>query len=482
MPETKMPEPQPGPQPGRWVLSHGEIRTIVFGLMLAMFLAALNQTIVATALPTIGRDFRDFELLPWIVTAYLLSSTVVAPLYGKLSDIYGRRAMMLASIGIFVAGSAACAAAHDMIMLILGRGLQGIGGGGILPLAQAILADAVAPRERGRYQAYMGSVWVTAGLGGPVVGGILTEHFHWSIIFWVNVPLGLVALSLAFRTHCRAGPGRSRTVVPVHLAVDEGFRAVPAAACPRQSGDAYGHRVHFVLARRGDRAHHLPAALLRGRAQIHGKRLRPRAHSHRRDVDTRIDSGRSRDDVSQPLQARADRRPLVLDRGALGPGLESGNTADLGRRSPECGRVRHRHHLSGRHGLDPECRVALPGRGRHGSDELLPWTDRGVHCSDHGRHPAGDSRRCARTRGPRHGHNRNGGKRTWRRSGTRFPGRVRVRGPVPDRKPGRLDPHGGASAAWTELNWRSVNTRSRSEKGGCRCSSASASMSARGSK
>jgi MFS family permease len=99
------------------VLSHDEIRTIVFGLMLAMFLAALNQTIVATALPTIGRDFRDFELLPWIVTAYLLSSTVVAPLYGKLSDIHGRRAMMLASIGIFTAGSVACAVAPDMIML-----------------------------------------------------------------------------------------------------------------------------------------------------------------------------------------------------------------------------------------------------------------------------------------------------------------------------------------------------------------------------
>ena len=154
MPETKTPEPPPsGPQPGRWVLDHGEIRTIVLGLMLAMFLAALNQTIVATALPTIGRDFRDFELLPWVVTSYLLTSTVVAPLYGKLSDIYGRRAMMLASIGIFIAGSAACAAAPDMIMLILGRSLQGIGGGGILPLAQAILADVVAPRERGRYQA-----------------------------------------------------------------------------------------------------------------------------------------------------------------------------------------------------------------------------------------------------------------------------------------------------------------------------------------
>src|SRR6202011_1957659 len=119
MSEKKTPvSPQAGPQPGRWVLSHADIRTIVFGLMLAMFLAALNQTIVATALPTIGRDFGDFELLPWVVTAYLLTSTVVSPLYGKLSDIHGRRAMMLASIGIFVAGSVACAVAPNMITLI----------------------------------------------------------------------------------------------------------------------------------------------------------------------------------------------------------------------------------------------------------------------------------------------------------------------------------------------------------------------------
>jgi EmrB/QacA subfamily drug resistance transporter len=198
MPEEKTPHSLPsGPQPGRWVLSHAEIRTIVLGLSLAMFLAALNQTIVATALPTIGRDLRNFELLPWVVTAYLLTSTAVAPLYGKLSDIHGRRAMMLASIGIFVAGSAACAVARDMIMLVLGRGLQGVGGGGILPLAQAILADVVAPRERGRYQAYMGSVWVTAGLAGPVLGGLLAEHFHWSVIFWVNVPIGLVGALMA---------------------------------------------------------------------------------------------------------------------------------------------------------------------------------------------------------------------------------------------------------------------------------------------
>src|SRR5258708_7491744 len=130
MPEEKRPvSPPSGPQPGRWVLSHGEIRTIVLGLTLAMFLAALNQTIVATALPTIGRDLRDFEMLPWVVTAYLLTSTVVAPLYGKLSDIYGRRAMMVASLAVFIAGSAGCAAAPDMITLILGRGLQGVGGG-----------------------------------------------------------------------------------------------------------------------------------------------------------------------------------------------------------------------------------------------------------------------------------------------------------------------------------------------------------------
>jgi EmrB/QacA subfamily drug resistance transporter len=180
----------------RGPMSHAEVRKIFFGLMLAAFLAALNQTIIATALPTIGRTFGDFENLSWIVTAYLLTSTAVAPLYGKLSDIWGRRAMILAAIGLFVAGSAAAAAAPDMIWLIIGRGLQGIGGGGILPLCQSVIADVVAPRERGRYQAYMGVVWVTSGVFGPVVGGMMAEHLHWSLIFWVNVPLGLGAAML----------------------------------------------------------------------------------------------------------------------------------------------------------------------------------------------------------------------------------------------------------------------------------------------
>jgi EmrB/QacA subfamily drug resistance transporter len=177
-------------------MSHAEVRTIFFGLMLTAFLAALNQTIIATALPTIGRHFSDFESLTWVVTAYLLTSTAVAPLYGKLSDIYGRRAMLLTTVGLFVAGSVLCAAAPNMLLLIVGRGLQGIGGGGILPLCQSVIADVVAPRERGRYQAYMGVVWVTSGVFGPVLGGLLAEFWHWSLIFWLNVPLGLGAALL----------------------------------------------------------------------------------------------------------------------------------------------------------------------------------------------------------------------------------------------------------------------------------------------
>src|SRR5262245_29321833 len=186
----------PAPAPPAGVVSHAEIRTIFFGLMLAALLAALNQTIIATALPTIGRQFADIENLAWVVTAYLLTSTAVAPLYGKLSDIHGRRAMLLTAVGLFVAGSCLCAAAPSMLLLILGRGLQGLGGGGILPLCQAIIADVVAPRERGRYQAYMGVVWVTSGVFGPVLGGLLAEYWHWSLIFWLNVPLGVAAAAL----------------------------------------------------------------------------------------------------------------------------------------------------------------------------------------------------------------------------------------------------------------------------------------------
>jgi EmrB/QacA subfamily drug resistance transporter len=181
-------------------LGKADVRNIFYGLMLAMFLSALNQTIVATALPTIGREFGDFENLSWVIIAYLLSSTVVSPLYGKLSDIHGRRAMMLAAIGLFIAGSAAAAAAPNIALLIAGRTLQGIGGGGIVPLVQTTIADMVTPRERGRYQAYMGTSWIVAGVGGPALGGLIADHLHWSVIFWLNVPLGLVAALLTHRS------------------------------------------------------------------------------------------------------------------------------------------------------------------------------------------------------------------------------------------------------------------------------------------
>ena len=159
-------------------LSQPEIHKVFYGLMLGGFLSAVNQTIVATALPTIGRELGDFHNLSWVIIAYLLSSTVVAPLYGKLSDIHGRRAMMLAAIGLFIAGSAVSAAAPDMAMLIAGRTLQGIGGGGIVPLTQTTIADMITPRERGRYQAYMGTSWIVAGGSTDLISTRLTRMPH----------------------------------------------------------------------------------------------------------------------------------------------------------------------------------------------------------------------------------------------------------------------------------------------------------------
>ena len=177
-------------------LTKDEVRTILFSLMLTLFLAALDQTIVATALPTIGRQFGDVSNLSWVITAYLLASTAVAPLFGTLSDIYGRRAMVILSLSLFIAGSLLCAVAPNMTVLIVGRGLQGLGGGGILPLVQTIVSDIITPRERAQYQAYFSGVWVTAALCGPVLGGLFAEHLHWSVIFWINLPLSFSALAL----------------------------------------------------------------------------------------------------------------------------------------------------------------------------------------------------------------------------------------------------------------------------------------------
>lgn len=180
-------------------LEHAQIRTILFGVVLAMLLGALDQTIVATALPTIGRELHDVQNLSWVVTAYLLTSTAVTPLYGKLSDIHGRRWALLVAIAIFLAGSIACALSKNIYLLIAMRGLQGLGGGGLISLGQTIIGDVIAPRERGRYQAYFASIFVTASIAGPILGGFFAEHLHWSFIFWVNLPLGAAAYLLTNR-------------------------------------------------------------------------------------------------------------------------------------------------------------------------------------------------------------------------------------------------------------------------------------------
>jgi EmrB/QacA subfamily drug resistance transporter len=180
-------------------LDHAAVRRIILGLMLAMFLSALDQTIVATALATIGRAYADVQNLAWIVTAYLLAATAVTPVYGKLADIHGRRPVLLAGITIFVAGSLACALSPTMPALIAARALQGLGGGGLIALSQTIVGDAVSPRERGQYQGYFGAVFAAASIAGPVLGGVFAEHLHWTLIFWINVPLGLAAFFITGR-------------------------------------------------------------------------------------------------------------------------------------------------------------------------------------------------------------------------------------------------------------------------------------------
>src|SRR5579863_856696 len=170
-------------------------KEIVVGVLLAMFLAALDQTIVAPALPTIGSSLGNAEYLSWIVTAYLLTATAVTPLYGKLADIRGRRPVIFAALGIFVAGSIISALARSMLVLIIGRAIQGIGGGGLGALAMTVIGDVVAPRERGRYQGYISGMWGIASLAGPVVGGFLSQKLHWSMIFWINLPLAAIAIA-----------------------------------------------------------------------------------------------------------------------------------------------------------------------------------------------------------------------------------------------------------------------------------------------
>jgi MFS family permease len=174
-------------------------RAAMVGAMLAMALAALDQTIVAPALAPIAAELGDFQLVGWIVSAYLLASTCAAPLIGKLSDLYGRRLALSACLAVFTASSALCALAPSMIWLILARAVQGLGGGGLMALAEVVLADTFSPREQGRSAPYIAGVWAVASVIGPLLGGVLTEYCGWAAIFWINLPLGGLALLITER-------------------------------------------------------------------------------------------------------------------------------------------------------------------------------------------------------------------------------------------------------------------------------------------
>jgi EmrB/QacA subfamily drug resistance transporter len=170
------------------------LRNVLTALMLAIFLGALDQTIVAVSMPAISAQFNDVGLLAWVISGYMVAMTVAVPIYGKLGDLYGRRRMILTGISLFTLASIACALAQDMQQLVMARVLQGIGAGGMVSVSQAIIGDFVPPRERGRYQGYFSSMYAVASVAGPVLGGWLTEYLSWRWVFWINLPLGLVAL------------------------------------------------------------------------------------------------------------------------------------------------------------------------------------------------------------------------------------------------------------------------------------------------
>ncbi len=179
--------------------THRQIVSVLVGIMLCIVLSAIDITVVVPAVPAIAADLHGFGHLSWIVSAYLITSTAAMPIYAKLSDIFGRRPLLMAAIVLFVATSILCALSQSLVQLIVCRAIQGIGGGGLVAISQTVVADVVAPRERGRYQGYMAGSWGAASIFGPILGGWITDYLSWHWIFWMNAPIGLAALFLCNR-------------------------------------------------------------------------------------------------------------------------------------------------------------------------------------------------------------------------------------------------------------------------------------------
>src|SRR5919204_4026256 len=183
---------------------HGQrVRLIFTALMLVLLLASLDQTIVSTALPTIVGELGGIQHLSWVVTAYLLTSTVSGPIYGKIGDLYGREVVLQFAIAVFLVGSVLCGIAQDMGQLIAFRALQGIGAGGLIVTTIAVVGDIIPPRDRGKYQGFFGAVFGLSTVIGPLLGGFFVDNLSWRWIFYVNLPIGVVALAVigtAFRT------------------------------------------------------------------------------------------------------------------------------------------------------------------------------------------------------------------------------------------------------------------------------------------
>ena len=283
--------------------THAQILTILAGLMMGMFLGALDQTIVSTAIRTIADDLNGLSVQAWVTTAYLITSTIATPIYGKLGDLYGRKKLFMFAISVFIVGSALCSFATSMYMLAAFRAVQGIGAGGLFTLVLAIIGDIVSPRERARYTGYFMAVFGTSSVLGPVVGGFFAGHAvilgmtGWRWVFLVNVPIGIAALFVVYRTlhlhhHRREARidwwGAATLVVAPGAAADRrragprvglGLAAAPwsATSSARSALGAFVYAEAPDGRRRADPAADVPDP--RGRRRHRGQR-----HRRRRDV------------------------------------------------------------------------------------------------------------------------------------------------------------------------------------------------------